>query len=103
MVGNKMIYYISDTHFYHENIIKICKRPYSTINEMNEDIVKKWNKKVKKGDSVFFLGDFSHKCLDEDAIKIVKELNGKKFFIKGNHDKSSFVSFILTCSYLFFL
>ena len=87
-----MIYYISDTHFNHENIIKICNRPYNNVNEMNEDIIKRWNNKVKPEDEVYFLGDFSHKCSQQDAFEILKRLNGKKYFIKGNHDKISFVN-----------
>ena len=89
-----MIYYISDTHFGHEKIIKLCNRPYQNIQEMNEDIIKKWNNKVKPEDDVYFLGDFAYKISSINAIEILKRLNGKKHFIKGNHDKESFLSTI---------
>lgn len=91
-----MKYYISDTHFRHSNIIHICNRPYSTIEEMEQDIINKWNSKVKPEDEVYFLGDFAMKCSEQDAVGILKKLNGKKYFIKGNHDKSSFLIGIRT-------
>lgn len=75
-----MIFYISDTHFGHENIIKICNRPYQNIQEMNEDIIKRWNNKVKPEDNVYFLGDFTYKTSSCDAIEVLKRLNGKKTF-----------------------
>lgn len=84
-----MIYYISDLHFNHEGIIRLCHRPYSSIKEMNEDLINKWNNKVKAEDTVYFLGDFSFKCPSQDSISFLARLNGKKYFIKGNHDKKS--------------
>lgn len=89
-----MIYYISDTHFGHEKIINMCNRPYNNIKDMNEDIIKRWNNKVKPEDDIYFLGDFAYKISNIDAISILKRLNGKKHFIKGNHDKESFLNTI---------
>lgn len=86
-----MIYYISDTHFSHENIIKICNRPYSSVEEMNNDLIYKWNNKVKPDDIVYFLGDFAHKSSLDEAFNIMKQLNGKKYYIRGNHDKDNFL------------
>lgn len=85
-----MKYYISDMHFNHEGIIRICNRPYSNCEEMEEDIVDKWNKKVKSNDEVYILGDISYKSSVQKAVSILKRLNGKKYLIKGNHDKYSF-------------
>lgn len=84
-----MKYYISDTHFYHENIIRMCNRPYNNTQEMNEDIIHKWNNKVKPNDEVYILGDFVYKTSQQNAFTILKQLNGKKYFIRGNHDKES--------------
>ena len=83
------IYYISDLHFSHEKIIKFCNRPYKTIEEMDEDIINKWNSIVTPNDVVRILGDIAlPKSKDdvEKAIKLVKRLNGKKSLIIGNHD-----------------
>lgn len=41
-----MKFYISDTHFFHFNIIRLCNRPYSSVEEMNEDMIAKWNMNV---------------------------------------------------------
>ena len=55
-----MVYWFtSDTHFGHKNIIEYCKRPFSSVEQMNEMLIKKWNNKVKVDDIVFHLGDFS--------------------------------------------
>lgn len=91
-----MKYYISDTHFGHSNIINMCNRPFTDIESMNWVLIEKWNKKVKKNDEVYFLGDFFYKCPQIKAIEILKQLNGKKYFIKGNHDKQSFLMTLKT-------
>ena len=83
-----MIYLISDTHFDHENIIRYCKRPFKSVQEMNETIVKNWNSIVGSEDIVYHLGDFSL-GKKVDAIGIAKRLKGIKYLIRGNHDKWS--------------
>ena len=89
-----MIYYISDTHFFHSNIINLCNRPFKDVNEMNEKLIENWNKRVKKTDDVYFLGDFSFKCDQKSATELLKRLHGRKFFIKGNHDKENWLKSI---------
>lgn len=86
-----MIYYISDLHFYHTNILKMCNRPFENIEEMNDKLIENWNKKVGEEDTIYFLGDFSFKSNQNKANEILKQLNGKKYFIKGNHDKSTWL------------
>lgn len=80
-----MVYFTADTHFNHRNIIKYCDRPFDSVEEMNETLIENWNSKVDPDDHVFFLGDFGYGPLD--AIK--SKLNGKIFFITGNHDKDA--------------
>ena len=81
-----MIYYIADTHFNHANIIRYCNRPFSSVEKMNNTIIDNWNKKVKKDDDVYILGDF---CFGNknDAIDLFSKLNGRIHFIRGNHDR----------------
>lgn len=82
------IFVISDTHFNHENIISYTGRPFKTIDEMNREIIKKWNNKVGKEDLVIHLGDFALGSKEE--IKELKnKLNGTILLIRGNHDHQS--------------
>lgn len=72
---------ISDNHFSHANIITYTNRPFKDVEEMDNVMLENWNKTVGKNDLVYFLGDLTF-----DIKKIVPKLNGKKIFIKGNHD-----------------
>lgn len=76
----------SDPHFYHNNIIKYENRPFSSVEEMNETIIKNHNSIIKKKDWVFILGDFAL-AGKEATEKICNRLNGYKILIIGNHDK----------------
>ena len=82
------IFYISDTHFGHSNIIKFDNRPFFSIEEMDRTLINNWNKVVTNEDTVMILGDF---CwgLEDDWIKILDQLNGKKRLVRGNHDLKS--------------
>ena len=80
-----MNFFIADTHFNHENIIKYCNRPFINTNEMNEYIVNKWNSVVSKVDMVYHLGDVGFGNIDE-LKELVGRLNGTKILIRGNHD-----------------
>ena len=82
-----MIYYTSDLHIGHENIIRLCKRPYSNDREMGVDLIRRWNNKVTANDTVYILGDMFFRYEDIEVVKTtLKQLNGKKILIKGNHD-----------------
>jgi len=81
-----MNYYIADTHFGHENIISFDNRPFKTVEDMTEEIVSRWNKRVSAGDTVYVLGDMFW-CGISESIPILDRLNGQKFLIKGNHDR----------------
>jgi len=78
-------FFVSDTHFYHAKIIEFCNRPYATVEEMNEDMIAKWNGVVGNKDRVFHLGDFSWGNF-EKTKKVFDRLNGQKHLIIGNHD-----------------
>lgn len=82
----KHLFFTSDLHFCHKNIIRFCDRPWSTTEEMNEGLVERWNKKVSPDDTVFCLGDF---CFGGSAEwkKWREKLNGHIILIRGNHDR----------------
>lgn len=80
-----MNFYIADTHFGHENIIRLNNRPFKNIDEMDEILIKNWNNKVKENDDVYILGDFIYKS-NKGYEHYFKRLNGNKHLIVGNHD-----------------
>lgn len=79
------IYFTSDTHFNHINIIRLANRPFGSLEEMNEAIIDKWNKTVSPGDEVYHLGDF---CMGHRKLlpSFLERLNGTITLVKGNHD-----------------
>lgn len=79
------VYFTSDTHFGHKNVIGYCSRPWKTVEEMDEALIENWNSVVKPHDCVYHLGDFAF--AKRPRIKeIVAQLNGHKVLILGNHD-----------------
>jgi calcineurin-like phosphoesterase family protein len=80
------IYFTADSHFWHKNVIKYCNRPFSSVEEMNEVMIERYNERVKPQDIVYFLGDFAF-CNQLEVKKILERLNGNIHLIKGNHDK----------------
>lgn len=80
------IFFTSDTHFSHKTIIDFCNRPFNSVEEMDEALIKNWNSVVSNKDTVYHLGDFcfaSPKKIEE----IINSLNFDKLFvIRGNHD-----------------
>lgn len=82
-----MIFYTSDLHFGHRNVIEFDKRPFESVQEMEEVLIQKWNDKVKAEDEVYILGDFVYRS-DKDSSYFLKKLNGKKHLIVGNHDRT---------------
>lgn len=81
------IFFTSDLHFGHENVIRFDGRPFKTVEEMDEELIRRWNAKVGKGDLVYVLGDFIWKTRSEDAPNLINKLNGQIILIKGNHDR----------------
>lgn len=84
----KHLFFTSDTHFGHENIIKFCNRPFTNAKEMNEALINNWNRVVGPDDTIFHLGDFAfggsylwNNMLDR--------LNGHIHLVIGNHDRKN--------------
>ena len=89
---SKNIFVISDTHFYHKNILifkddnnNLIRPGFSSLEEMNEKIIDNWNKTIKPDDIVYHLGDFTFGSKSNIA-KITPRLMGRKRLILGNHD-----------------
>lgn len=80
-----MIWFTSDWHLNHYNILKYCNRPFKDVNQMNEIIINNYNSVVKEKDIVYFLGDFAFKNIAEFS----ERLNGTKYLLPGSHDKPS--------------
>jgi calcineurin-like phosphoesterase family protein len=80
------IYFCSDTHFYHNNIIEYAKRPFSDIHEMNSQLIINWNKVIQPNDVVYHLGDFAFASFNS-LNEILNSLNGKIHITLGNHDQ----------------
>ncbi len=78
-------FFTADTHFGHRNIIDHCSRPFASIEEMDEELIRRWNSVVQTGDEVYHLGDFAWR----DHLKYKSRLNGKIHWVLGNHDRCS--------------
>lgn len=81
------IWFTSDLHFGHQNIIKFCNRPWETTDEMDANLIKNWNSVVKPDDLVFDLGDFAF-ATNARWKELLSQLNGHHYLILGNHDIS---------------
>ncbi|HEY9785707.1 MAG TPA: metallophosphoesterase family protein [Candidatus Obscuribacterales bacterium] len=79
------IWFTSDHHFGHANIIKYCNRPFSYVHEMHLAMEAAWNRVVEQDDLVYYLGDFAMNAAL--VPKIAPLLHGRKILIPGNHDK----------------
>lgn len=79
-------FYISDWHFGHKNVLAFDNRPFKSIEEMNNELIRRWNDVVSDGDIVYILGDMFW-CTPIKAAPIMDQLNGQKFLVKGNHDR----------------
>jgi calcineurin-like phosphoesterase family protein len=79
------IFFTSDTHFYHENVIKYSKRPFKNADHMNEEMIRRWNERVKPTDEVYHNGDavLGGGC---DPTPVLSRLNGIIHLTPGNHD-----------------
>lgn len=82
------VWFIGDTHFGHEKVITFEPehRPFATIEEHDEELIKRWNDTIRPKDLVWHLGDV---YLGRDALafcKLMTRLNGRKHLVRGNHD-----------------
>lgn len=85
-VINMSLFFSSDYHFFHANVIKYCNRPFTSVEDMNETMIVNHNSKVSPNDTTYMLGDIAFVKNINDAIKVLNRMNGKKVLITGNHD-----------------
>lgn len=81
-----MYYFTADEHFGHANIIKYCRRPYDTVEEMDAALIELHNSIVKDGDTVVHAGDFYFGNKEEEAKAYLDRLNGRHIVLRGSHD-----------------
>lgn len=82
-----MIWFTSDLHLNHRAVVSMCGRPFKTVDEMNDILIRNFNERVKKNDLVYILGDIAHRTPVIEVNNFISRLNGKKILCKGNHDK----------------
>lgn len=79
------IFFTSDHHFGHANIIRTCNRPFGSVQEMDEAMIAYWNETVSGNDLVYYIGDFTLKGKNF-ALSIIPRLRGRIIFLPGSHD-----------------
>jgi calcineurin-like phosphoesterase family protein len=80
------LWFTSDTHFNHKNIIQHCRKSFSNVDEMNEQIIHNWNKVIQQDDMVYLLGDVAWSSRTK-TVPLIYRLKGRIFLIRGNHDQ----------------
>ena len=86
ITSNRSTWFFSDPHFDHKNIIRYCNRPFWSVGEMNNTILRNWNDTVGKDDLVYFLGDMAFGRGSHSPRWWLNQLNGQIVYIKGSHD-----------------
>jgi len=83
-------FFVSDTHFGHANIIKFCNRPFDNVDEMDREMIRRWNAVVPENGIVWHLGDIG-KGNPYYLRSVIERLNGTKKLILGNHDRKKWL------------
>lgn len=80
------VFFTSDLHFFHKNVIQYCGRPW-TFEEQTEQLIERWNSRVGIMDEVYHLGDFAFAGMKQlnKVTDVIKQLNGQITFLRGNH------------------
>lgn len=83
------MFFSSDHHFHHRNILAYENRPFRSMDEMHDAMIDEWNAHVKEGHSVFYLGDFCLGKWRSDYDYALSQMNGDVWnWMRGNHDVS---------------
>jgi calcineurin-like phosphoesterase family protein len=85
-------HFSADHHFSHDAIIRMCNRPFASVEEMDAHMIARWNEVVAPGDNVWYVGDFAHRCELRRKRAIFSQLNGSLHLVPGNHDDKDTLS-----------
>lgn len=80
------VFFTSDLHVGHANVIRYSKRPFKDVDEMDAELVRRWNSVVQPEDHVYVVGDFAL-CHPRRALEVRRQLRGTIYLVLGNHDK----------------
>ena len=94
---NKFVF--ADPHFDSEKIIGFGNRPFKNVAEMNAKIIENYNMTVGKNDLCYWLGDVMYDPKKDKAQKLIRLMNGRKYLILGNHDRSRSVAWWMDCGF----
>ena len=88
VLPGKKVFFTSDYHLFHENILKFDGRPFDTVEEMHSEMISRHNSLVSPDDIVFNLGDCCHgfRGSDSELSNIITQFNGKIYYVPGNHE-----------------
>ncbi len=89
-IQSRNVWFTSDTHFHHANIVKYCDRPFGHVKTMDSAIIQNWNNVVEPNDDVIIGGDFCWGRKDS-WVWLLHTLNGNKYLAPGNHDKTAMI------------
>lgn len=89
MNKRKNIFFTSDWHLGHANVIRFDNRPFDDLDHMHKVLANNYNSSVKDKDVCYFLGDMGLTS-NKELSHIIKSLNGVKVLILGNHDKNTY-------------
>ncbi len=92
-------YVFSDPHFDSESIIVNGCRPFSSVSEMNETLIKNYNNVIGKQDICYWLGDIMYGATKDKVANLLRQLRGRKYLIMGNHDRGHSETWWLSCGF----
>jgi len=81
-------YFWSDSHFFHNNVITLCRRPFSSVEDMHRGLIQNYNDVVGKDDTCIWVGDCFFSDSTSKVLSVMNQLNGTKVLVRGNHDYS---------------
>ena len=92
-------YVFSDPHFDSESIVVNGCRPFSSVAEMNETLIKNYNNVIGKQDICYWLGDIMYGATKDKVANLLRQLRGRKYLIMGNHDRGHSETWWISCGF----